>query len=190
MIAAAQTNGGKLNSAHKEFANGYVFAIRFSGDYVPITFKVTDVLGRTDDVVIASGDVYHKALMREDGGWLVEDDSATPTFDFREMLKLTTGVVKGPDGEVYENYEYGVYEGNDVAICGFDVNRVTAYRKDAPFWDPGKVVQNETGQADLFGFTQTDPRSCVHGNRRCQECDDDNWDTRLKVDRLDREDRQ
>lgn len=179
MIAPAQTNGGTLDSAHKEFANGYVFAVYNSGDYIPVTFDVEDTFGEVSRTVIASGDLHHSVLMREDGGWRVlRDDSVVPTFDFRELQKVPYGVTtQGPDGEIYESYGYGLYEGEDMALCGFKINRVTAQRADRYFWNPGKVVQNEFGQAELFGFKQTDPRSCVADVGGV--CDEDDFQVRL-----------
>lgn len=196
MIAAAQTNGGELNTSHKEFSNGYVFAILEPGatdteKYVPVTFTVMDIFGECSDVVVASGDVFHGRLMRRDGGWSAKDDSVTPTFDFRELQKITTGITQGPDGEKYESYGYGLYEGQDYALCGVDINGLVAWREDRTFWDPGKTVQNETGQPDLFGLTQTDPRSCVHNVADCEACDvTDSWEHRLEEHRIMTEDRR
>lgn len=190
MIAAAQTNGGKLRSVHKEFEDGYLFAVLQDGDYVPVTFDVQDALGTLNRVVIAGGVVYHNFLMRRDGGWLVNDDSVIPTFSFYELEKIVSGITKGPDGQVYERYGYGVYQAEDTALCDVKINRVSARRLDAPFWDPGHVTQNATGQPDLFGFTQTDPRSCVHGGDGCNKCNDDSWESRLEQHRIDMEERK
>lgn len=196
MIAASQTNGGKLNSSHKEFSNGYVFAVLEPGmveteNYVPVTFTVMDIFGECSDVVIGSGDVYHAELMRRDGGWSVKNDSVTPTFDFRELEKITLGVSKSPSGEVIERYGYGLYDGQDYALDGLTINKTVAWREDRTFWDPGKTIQNETGQPDLFGFTQTDPRSCVHNVLGCKKCDTpDSWEYRLEEHRIMTEDRK
>lgn len=174
MIADAQTNGGSLSSAHKEFRNGYLFAVLDAGDYVPVVFGVEDIFGCMSNVIVASGDVFHKTLMRSDGGWVVTDDSVTPTFDFRELQKLVYGFTQGPDGELYERYGYGLLDGKGFAIEGFDINRVSAKRCDRTFWDPGYTVQNETGQKELFSFAHIDPRSCMD-NDGCDDCSDDSW---------------
>ena len=121
---------------------------------------------------------------------MLKDDSVIPTFSFSELQKMVHGFSEGPDGEIYEKYGFGLYKGDDYALCDLEVNKSVAWRQDRTFWDPGKTVQNETGQAELFGFTQTDPRACVHNVMDCQTCDNsDDFAYRLKEHRIMTEDK-
>lgn len=186
MIAPAQTNGGRLNSAHKEFSNGYLFAVYVEGDYIPVTFDVYDIFGKKTDALIASGDVFHKNLMRSDGGEFVKGGSTTLTFDYRELCKLSYGFSQSPEGDITERYGYGLYDGKNVALDGFKLHSYQSYRADRPFWDPGKTIQNETGQKDLFGFKQIDQRSCIHDEGLCPDsskCSEDNWKARVGAEK-------
>ena len=180
MIATAGTNGGRLNTVHNEFLNGYLFAVLLDGDYVPVSFSIEDIYGCMSDTLIASGDLYHKRLMRSDGGWVVEDDSVTPTFDFRELQEVVYGYSKGPDGETDPIYGYSLLEGSDVAICGLTLNSVRRKRCDRNFWEIGNTVQNATGNKDLFGMSQIDPRSCPKECVSCEggQCSTDTWKSR------------
>lgn len=177
MVAAASTNGGTLNRVHAEFSNGYIFAVRRGQDYVPVTFSTEDIYGCSHTVLLASGSLYHKGLMRSDGGMYEKNDSVTPTFNWRQLEKVTVGHSQGPDGEIYPIYGYCLNEADRAAICGLKLTKKTRYRCDRTFWDVGGTVQNATGPADLFGLTQIDPRACMH-NPCDNGCGEDTWASR------------
>lgn len=160
MIAAASTNGGTRDRVHAEFANGYIFAVRNGENYIPVVFDVVNAFGENNPTVLAAGAVYHDRLMRRDGGPRLYTKKITPVFDWSELRKVQIGTSECDD-EGNPIFGFELNRARNAAICGLDFYISKLYRCDRNFWNPGKTVQNATGQSDLFGVKQTDPRACA-----------------------------
>lgn len=182
MIASASTNGGRLGRVHAEFDDGYIFTIRRGKDYVPVVFDFYDIFDCRHRSVIATGPVYHDKLLRRDGGWREHKHFLTPTFSWSRMgaVKVKEGLC-GEDMTNKKRYAFELDRAEDAALCDLVIDRSTRYRCDSTYWRIDKTVQNESSY-ELFGFSQSDPRTCCEEN--CDKpCSPDSWFARAGCDK-------
>lgn len=195
-VTAASTKGGQLKRTHREFDDNYLIGFYSGCDYVPLEFTWKDQYDcDVSAVFTATNKLYHKELMRHDGGIVKESKEFIPLFDWRQLEKVTVGTTQSPDGEMHESYGYCLNEGIGIALEGsvtpsnackckrcipthfstkkpserLTTRHTTIYRKDRFYWTPGNVTQNESAPNKLFTVgLQLNPRTCqFNGTDKC-----------------------
>ena len=170
-VAKAATNGGKLNNVHAEFRDGYIFAVKYGKDYIPVVFTFVDALCTKQEAVLATGKLYHKELMRSDGGVKIDEKHITPLFSWSKVSKVL----------FHDNvYGHEINRAQDVALENITFDGETKFRCDRTYWTPNKTIQNNSSPEPLIGFSQKDPRSC---DVEPDKCNPDDFCVRVRNER-------
>lgn len=158
-ILAADDNGGRYNTVHRQTDDGIVISVVSGRNLMPLVFRYTDYLGDVKCSLLSATHYPHKRLMRHDCGWRREDDSGVLTFSWEEMRHVTDGISDSPSGEYSESWHDEPNCAKDVALKGIKRHRAKFYRKDREYWTPGQTLAGDTYE-DYFGWSQFNPMAC------------------------------
>ena len=159
-IAAADNNGGRYNTVHRQTDDGLVISVVSGQSLLPLVFAYCDYLGDKHETLLASSKYPHKKLMRNDCGWRVENDSAVLTLSWKEMKKVVDGYKDLPSGKLDPIWHDQANCARDVSLAGLKSHRKTLFRKDREYWTPDHTLQAETYE-DYFGWSQRNPNTCA-----------------------------
>ena len=174
-VSAASTRGGARKRVHSEFDDGYVIGVFDGCGYTPLAFSWEDEYGCEDQSILATDKLYHKELMRKDGGLSLEKLDELYTFSWQELYKVPTGFSTAPNGDVLTNYGYELNSESNVALEGLRTRHRAYSRRDKYFWTPNDVTQNESGPAELFPLGQIAHSTCPFDEGCNGKCNHDTF---------------